>query len=154
MFLNSKMTGLRSKQKSAGEVRNHHSSDSSGLSEGRCFGGEGRKTFTSAAACCVLIFVVELRSRRGGLVLRRVIRIVYSHILNAFPCLYVPTLNLLPLHLKPQMGHLKIVFRFSSSLTWNRKTSLTHSAKAPWEAACSYSPCPFLLVQISTTMNS
>lgn len=95
---------------------NHRLNVSSGLSEGRCFGGEGGKTFTSAATCCVLIFVVELKSRRGGLVLRRVIRIVYSNILSAFPCLYMPTLNLLPLHLKPQLGHLKIVSRFSSSL--------------------------------------
>lgn len=53
--------GLRSKQKSAGEVMNHHSSVSSSLSEGRCAGGEGGKTFTSAAACCVLNFVVATR---------------------------------------------------------------------------------------------
>lgn len=30
-----------------------------------CARGESGKTFTSAAACCVLIFVVALRSRRG-----------------------------------------------------------------------------------------
>lgn len=60
------MSGLKSKQKSAGEVMNHHSGVSSSLSEGRCAGGEGGKTFTSPAACCVPVFVVVLRSRRGG----------------------------------------------------------------------------------------
>lgn len=64
--LTSKVSGLRSEQESAGEVMNHHSSISSSLCEGRCAGGEGGKTFTSPAACCVLIFVVALRSRRGG----------------------------------------------------------------------------------------
>lgn len=65
--------------------------------------------------------------------------------------LYVPALNLLPFHLKPQMGHLRMVSRFFSS---SAKTSRIRSANAAWAAACSNSSCPFLLVQISPTMNS
>ncbi|GAA6065893.1 uncharacterized [Tachysurus ichikawai] len=73
-------------------------------------------------------------------VLHRTIRVLHFHLLlDTFLCLYVLALNLLPLHLKPQMGHLKMVSRFSSSLACNRK--------AAWEAACSYSPCPSLLVR-------
>lgn len=64
--LSSKMSGLRSKQKSAGEVMNHHLSVSSSLCEDRCAGGEGGKTFTSAGSCCALNFVVASWSRRGG----------------------------------------------------------------------------------------
>lgn len=47
-------------------------------------------------------------------VLHRILLVLHSHILGTFLRLYVPALNLLPLHLKPQMGHLKIVSRFSS----------------------------------------